>query len=254
MYHVHVYLYIYIYFFFLSRDLLHLHLLLRDSRHYTHAHSSDIHRVNVALTTAEASTVAHPASFLHPRRVLHLILSSLGSSVATVRNYPSSTSGYTPVTRPAVLRQCCSLTMHQAKDTATRSSRPIRARSSLNCAHGDETPFPHRAVDLCPCVMWYAVYVCVDRVHLTVLMAFCGRRFKSGFSSSSSSPALLLPPLRPLSKMVLSSETIFSRFFFPFHCESLSSGEANQSSFLSRSFLWWKTRENLVYNQLSAKA
>jgi len=155
MYHVHVYLYIYIYiyFFFLSRDLLHLHLLLRDSRHYTHAHSSDIHRVNVALTTAEASTVAHPASFLHPHRVLHLILSSLGSSVATVRNYPSSTSGYTPVTRPAVLRQCCSLTMHQAKDTATRSSRPIRARSSLNCAHGDETPFPHRAVDVCPCVM-----------------------------------------------------------------------------------------------------
>jgi len=242
MYHVHVYLYIYIYiyFFFLSRDLLHLHLLLRDSRHYTHAHSSDIHRVNVALTTAEASTVAHPASFLHPHRVLHLILSSLGSSVATVRNYPSSTSGYTPVTRPAVLRQCCSLTMHQAKDTATRSSRPIRARSSLNCAHGDETPFPHRAVDVCPCVMWYAVYVCVDRVHLTVLMAFCGRRFKSGFSSSSSSPALLLPPLRPLSKMVLSSETIFSRFFFPFHCESLSSGEANQSSFLSRSFLWFE--------------
>lgn len=78
--------------------------------------------------------------------------------------------------------------MHQdAKDTAARSSQPIRARSSLNCAHGDETPFPHGAVDVCPCVMQYAVYVCVDRVHLTVLMAFCGRRFKSGFSSSSSS-------------------------------------------------------------------
>lgn len=57
---------------FFIRGLLHLHLLLRDSRHYTHAHSSDIHRVNVALTTAKAkakakaSTIAHPASFFSP--------------------------------------------------------------------------------------------------------------------------------------------------------------------------------------------